>query len=63
MNRPRILDPIQNLLSFAMAALLTTAVLFSLGAQADHSQAGALMAVQAGNVQQLCAAPARAARS
>lgn len=63
MNTPRILATGQQLLSLAMATLITSAVLLSLGAQADEQHAGALMASQVTAGQQLCAAPARAARS
>lgn len=63
MNTPRILASGQHLFSFVMAALITSAVLLSLGAQADEQHAGALMASQVATGQQLCAAPARAERS
>jgi hypothetical protein len=53
----------QQLVSLALAALITTAVLASLGAQADGQHADALMAAQAASGQQLCAAAARPARS
>jgi len=44
-------------------AAITSAVLLSLGAQADEQHAGALMSSQVAAGQQLCAAPARAERS
>jgi len=45
-----------------LAAVLTTVLLFSLGAQADTQHAVAMAAAEA-NSQQLCVAPQRAARS
>jgi hypothetical protein len=63
MTTPRFLAPGQHLFSFVMAALITSALLLSLGAQADEQHAGALMASQVTAGQQLCAAPARAERS
>lgn len=63
MNAPRFLAPGQQLLSLTLAVLLTSAVLFSLGAQADASEADAWMASQAAVGQHLCAAPTRAERS
>ena len=63
MTTPRFLAPGQHLFSLVMAALITSAVLLSLGAQADEQHAGALMATQGAVGQQLCAAPLRAERS
>ncbi|OGB06309.1 MAG: hypothetical protein A3E25_00150 [Burkholderiales bacterium RIFCSPHIGHO2_12_FULL_69_20] len=63
MTTPRFLAPGQHLFSLMMAAAITSAVLLSLGAQADEQHAGALMSSQVAAGQQLCAAPARAERS
>ena len=56
------ITPAQQLASLALAAVLTTVLLFSLGAQADTQHAVAMAAAEASS-QQLCAAPQRAARS
>jgi len=56
------ITPTQQLASLALAAVLTTVLLFSLGAQADTQHAVAMAAAEA-NSQQLCVAPQRAARS
>ena len=61
MQTPKTLAPVQHLASFTLAAVLTLAVLLSLGAQADTQHADALTAAQASG-QQLCAAPQRSAR-
>lgn len=55
--------PAQHIASFALAALLTTGLLLSLGAQADSQHAQALQLAQAAAVQQHCALPAAARRS
>lgn len=61
MTTLKTLAPAQQLASFALAAVITMGVLFSLGAQADTQHADALASVQ-GSGQQLCAAPQRSAR-
>ena len=64
MTRPRLLAPTQQLLALALSALLTSAVLLSLGAQADTELADARFASQADQrQQQLCALPALTGRS
>jgi len=62
MHSLKTIAPAQQLAALALAAVLTTSVLFSLGAQADNQHAGAMASAQ-GNSQLLCAAPQRAARS
>ncbi len=62
MTRPRLLAPGQQLLALALSTLLTSALLLSLGAQADTELASVRLADQA-TQQQLCAAPAQAGRS
>ncbi len=54
--------PLQQLTALALAAVLTTGVLFSLAAQADTEHAAAL-ASSATHAQLACAAPQRATRS
>ncbi len=61
MTTPKTLAPMQQLASFALAAVMTVAVLFSLGVQADNQHADALASAQ-GSSQQLCAAPQRTDR-
>jgi hypothetical protein len=61
MNQPRLTAVREQLLSLAAAAVLTGAVLFSLGVQANHQHAGVL--AQAAAASQLCAVPARAERT
>ena len=61
MTTPKTLAPLQQLASFALAAVMTAGVLLSLGAQADTQQADALAAAQ-GSSQHLCAAPQRSDR-
>jgi len=61
MHTPKTLAPLQQLASFALAAVITVGVLFSLGVQADTQHADALASAQ-GSSQQLCAAPQRSAR-
>ncbi len=62
MHHLKTITPLQQLASLAMATLLTSLVLVSLGAQADTQHAHALASVQV-HGQLLCAAPQRAARS
>ena len=62
MQRIQSIAPAQQIASFALSAVLTVLVLFSLGAQADTQHADALAAAQ-GSSQQLGAAPQRTARS
>lgn len=62
MTRPRFLAPGQHLLALALSALLTSALLLSLGAQADTTLAGVRLAGQA-TQQQLCAASAQPGRT
>jgi hypothetical protein len=61
MTTPKTLAPVQQLASFALAAMITVAVLFSLGVQADSQHADALASAQDSG-QQLCAAPQRTDR-
>jgi hypothetical protein len=61
MTTPKTLAPLQQLASFALAAVMTAGVLLSLGAQADTQHADALAAAQ-GSSQHLCAAPQRSDR-
>jgi hypothetical protein len=61
MTTPKTLAPLQQLASFALAAVMTAGVLLSLGAQADTQHADALAAAQ-GSSQYLCAAPQRSDR-
>jgi hypothetical protein len=61
MTTPKTLAPLQELASFALAAVMTAGVLLSLGAQADTQHADALAAAQ-GSSQHLCAAPQRSDR-
>lgn len=63
MNAPHFIARSQQLFSFALAALFTSAVLLSLAAQADDRHADALIAAQGSHSQQLCVAPHPAARS
>lgn len=58
----KTIAPLQQLTALAVAAVLTTGLLLSLGAQADTQHADALASAQASQ-QLLCAAPQRAARS
>ncbi len=62
MHPPKTIAPAQQLAAFALSALLTVLMLFSLGAQADIRHADALASAQCSK-QQLCAAPQRTARS
>jgi hypothetical protein len=62
MQRIQTIAPAQRIAAFALSAMLTVLVLFSLGAQADTTHADALASAQGIN-QQLCAAPQRTARS
>lgn len=62
MTRLRFIAPVQQLLALALSALLTSALLLSLGAQADSELASARLASQA-QQQQLCAVPAPTGRS
>ena len=61
MTTPKTLAPLQQLASFALAAVMTAGGLLSLGAQADTQHADALAAAQ-GSSQHLCAAPQRSDR-
>ena len=64
MNTPRLIAAPQQLLSFGLAAVVTVAVLLSLGAQADDRHAEALAQNATGTASaQLCAVQAGAARS
>jgi len=58
----KTITPLQQLASLAMATLVTSLVLLSMGAQADIQHAQAMASVQS-HGQLLCAAPQRAARS
>ena len=62
MTSPKTIAPLQQLAALAIATVLTTLVLVSLGAQADTRHGDALASAQSAN-QLLCAAPQRAARS
>lgn len=59
MTNPRLLAASQQLTSLALAALITSAVLLSLGVQANISHTEAL--AQAAPAAQLCAVPPVAA--
>jgi hypothetical protein len=61
MSPLKTIAPLQQLAALALAAVLTSLVLVSLGAQADTEHADAMASAQASG-QQLCAAPQRAAR-
>jgi len=64
MNVPRLIAAPQQLLSFGLAALFTTAVLLSLGAQADERHAEAMAQTAPGAASaQLCAVQPGADRS
>ena len=62
MTSLKTIAPLQQLAALAIAALLTSGVLVSLGAQADTQHAAALASAQV-HAQLACAAPQRAARS
>lgn len=61
MTTPRLLAASQQFASLALAALITSAVLMSLGVQANDSHAELL--AQTAPAAQLCAVPPAAARS
>lgn len=64
MTTPRLIAAGQQTLSLGLAALVTSTVLLSLGAQADVRHAEAIARnQQAQQAAQLCAAPVAAARS
>lgn len=56
----KTIAPLQQLAALAIATLLTTLVLVSLGTQADTQHADALASARSAN-QLLCAAPQRSA--
>lgn len=58
----KTIAPAQQLAAFALAAVVTVLMLFSVGAQADLQHADALASTK-NSSQQLCAAPQRTARS
>ena len=59
MNRLVLIHPGQQIVSLALAALLTSSVLLSLGAQADHRYADAQQMAQTAIAQQHSAASAQ----
>jgi len=61
MTTPRLLAASQQFTSLALAALITSAVLLSLGVQANEHHAEAL--ARTAPAAQLCAVPPAAARS
>jgi len=63
MNRLVSIHPGQQIVSLALAILLTSSILLSLGAQADHRHADAQRLAQAAAAQQHFAAAAQSNRS